>query len=194
MVNLARDMAQSGETNPSELPIAIRSGPKYLILEGNRRFAALKLLGDPALADDPAHQRAFTRAAQLGTPPDKVYTLVASSREEADRWIVLRHTGENRGVGVKRWSASQTATQRRRARKTVDAGTLRSITIADELEESYAADEEIVELLRRLRREKLTNIGRFFSPDVLTSVSLAIRVDRTSLLNTRTLCGKRWRN
>jgi len=187
LIRLARDMAQTGQSNPAELPIAIRLGSKFLILEGNRRFAALKLLKDPELADSEIHRQAFRRAAALGSPPSSVHTLVTSNREEAEHWIFLRHTGENDGTGVKRWSASQTATHRRRANKTIDAGTLRSITIADELEEAYAADPEIAELVRKTRREKITNIGRFFSPEILARLRLAIEGDDTSALRPKTL-------
>jgi hypothetical protein len=185
--SLARDIAKTGQTNPAEIPIAIKDGNRYLIVEGNRRFAVLKLLKDPTLADDEEHQKMFRRAVALGTPPSTIHTLVVASREEADRWIVLRHTGENNGVGVKRWSASQTATHRRRANKPIDSGTLRSIVIADDLEEAYAADAEIVRLVRQLRRVKLTNIGRFFSPDILTDLHFIIRTDEGNNLDTKTL-------
>jgi hypothetical protein len=187
LVSLARDMAKTGRTNPAELPIAIKEGNKYLIVEGNRRFAALKLLKDPAIADDDEQQKSFRRAAALGAPPKTVLTLVMPSREEADPWIVLRHTGENNGVGVKRWSAGQTATHRRRANKSIDSGTLRSIVIADELEEAYASDEEIVGLVRQVRRGKLTNIGRFFSPDVLAALHFSLKVDDSSSLRAMSL-------
>lgn len=187
LINLARDMAQIGRTNPAELPIAVKEGAKYLILEGNRRFAALKLLKDPELANNETHRKAFRRAAALGKPPTSVYTLVASSREEADHWIVLRHTGDNNGVGIKRWSAGQTATHRRRANATVDSGTVRSITISDDLEEAYAIDSELLELIRIVRRGKLTNIGRFFSPDVLTALSLSLDDDDSNTLKSKSL-------
>jgi len=187
LVALARDIARAGETNPAELPIAIKERNKYLIVEGNRRFAALKLLKDPALADNEEQEKAFRRAAALGTPPKTVLTLVVADREEADPWIVLRHTGENDGVGVRRWSAGQTATHRRRNNKSIDSGTQRSMVIADDLEEAYAADEEISDLIRRVRREKLTNIGRFFSPDVLATLHFAVKIDDSSSLRPRTL-------
>lgn len=181
LIGLARDLARTGQANPAEIPIAIKQGNRYLILEGNRRFAALKLLRDPDLADNEDDKKAIRRAAALGTPPKTVYTLVMDSREEADRWIVLRHTGENNGVGIKRWSASQTATHRRRANKTIDSGTLRSIAIADELEEAYVTDQAMLDLVRRVRREKLTNIGRFFSPDVLVTLRFELVDDKSSL-------------
>lgn len=187
LLGLARDMARTGETNPAELPIAIKSGNKYVVLEGNRRFAALKLLKDCRLASDEERQKAFRRAASLGTPPKSVYTLVASTPEEAEHWIFLRHTGENNGVGVRRWNASQTATHRRRANVTIDAGTARAITIADELEEAYTVESNLIELIRLVRRDKLTNIGRLFSPDVLSAVDLSISTDKSTDLRARTL-------
>ena len=81
LINLARYMSSTGQTNPAELPIAVRQGPKYLIVEGNRRFAALKLLRDPKLADSEAHQQAFRRAAALGSAPKTVHTLVVYRRQ-----------------------------------------------------------------------------------------------------------------
>ncbi len=179
---LARDIVQTGQTNPSELPIAVKHGSRYLILEGNRRFAALKLLKDPDLADDESHRKAFRRVASIGAAPKTVFTLVTDDRDLAEHWIVLRHTGENDGVGVRRWSAGQTATQRRRANKNIDAGTARSIVIADDLEEAYAADQAMLQVVRSVRRAKLTNIGRFFSPDVMTALHLSIEKDPTSAI------------
>ncbi|MFI7210990.1 hypothetical protein ACIBP4_27415 [Micromonospora maritima] len=188
LINLARDMAKSGQTNPAELPIAIKDGSKYVVLEGNRRFAALKLLNDPALANSKEHEAAFRRARALGTPPKTVFTLISESREEADHWIVLRHTGENNGRGVKRWSTAQAATHARRANKSsIDSGTLRSIAIADEVEAAYAGDAELVALVRQVRREKLTNIGRLFSLDVLNRLHFSVQVDEGSALRERIL-------
>ena len=187
LINLARDMAKTGQTNPAELPIAIQEGSKFLILEGNRRFAALKLLRDPVLAQSEEHQKAIRRAMTLGTPPKTVFTLVAASREEADHWIVLRHTGENDGRGVRRWSAGQAATHRKRANRSVDSGTVRSITMADELEEAYASDDEVIALIKKVRRGKLTNIGRFFSPDILERLHFVIQLDDSNSLRERIL-------
>lgn len=187
LASLARDIVKTGETNPAELPIAIKQGTKYLIVEGNRRFAALKLLKDPSLADNEDDRKLFQRIAARSDPPKTVFTYVASTREETEHWVFLRHTGENGGVGIKRWSAGQIATHRRRANRSIDSGTLRSIVIADSLEEAYPADQELVELVRRVRREKLTNIGRFFSPGVLAALHFTIKVDEASSLGSRTL-------
>jgi len=40
MLALARDLVERGEGNPTELPIVMKDGSKFVVLEGNRRFAA----------------------------------------------------------------------------------------------------------------------------------------------------------
>lgn len=176
LLALARDLVEREEGNPTELPILIKDGSKYVVLEGNRRFAALKLLGDPRWADDPAHQQAFQRIAKKGKqPPKTLYCAVATDRAEADPWITLRHTGANNGVGVRTWSAEQNARHRRRMRAPIDSGTRRSIALADELTEAYQADTELVDVIKKVRADKLTNIGRFFSGVTLARMQFDIR-------------------
>lgn len=136
----------------------------------------MKLLADPKLADDKAHQAAFERTKKSnGSPPMSLYCAVANDREEADPWLTLRHTGANEGVGVRVWSAEQTARHRKRMKAPVDSGTLRSIAIADELTEAYQADAALVELIKRVRTDKLTNIGRFFSGVTLTRMQFVMK-------------------
>lgn len=176
MLALARDLAERGEGNPTELPIVIKDGSKFVVLEGNRRFAVLKLLGDPKLADDKTHQAAFERIKKNGgTPPKFLYCAVAKDREEADPWLTLRHTGANDGIGVRVWSSEQTARHRKRMKAPVDSGTVRSIAIADELTEAYQADTALVDVIKRIRTEKLTNIGRFFSGVTLTRMQFVMK-------------------
>lgn len=175
LLALARDLAERGEGNPTELPIVIRDRSRYIVLEGNRRFAALKLLRDPQLADEPTHQVAFERVKRGKQPPRSLYCVVAADRDEADPWLTLRHTGANEGIGVRGWSAEQTARHRRRMKAPVDSGTVRAIAIADELTEAYQSDTDLVQLIQRVRTARLTNIGRFFSGVTLSRMQFQIR-------------------
>lgn len=176
LVALARDLCNRGEANPTELPIAWKDGSKYVVFEGNRRFAALKLLADPKLADDPAHQAAFKRLKESGKkPPTTIYCAITKSREEADPWLTLRHTGANEGVGVRTWSTQQTALHRKRMKAPIDSGTLRSIAIADELTEAYHQDAELVALINTVRASKLTNIGRMFTGVTLSRMQFVMK-------------------
>lgn len=176
MLALARDLTERGAGNPAELPIVVKNGSKFVVLEGNRRFATLKLLADPKLADDKSHETAFDRIKKKGqAPPKALYCAVAKDRDEADPWITLRHTGANGGVGVRVWSAEQNARHRRRMKAPIDSGTVRSIAIADELTEAYQADAALSDLIKKVRTDKLTNIGRFFSGVALTRMQFEMR-------------------
>lgn len=169
---LARDIVEEGMLNPSEPPIVMQEGKKFIALEGNRRVAALKILANPALAGE--HAAAFSRIARRGTVPRTVTALVVSSREDADHWIDLRHAGYDEGRGVKTWSPEQKARRRQRQNRSVDSGTARSIVIANDVEAAYIEDQEIVDLVKSAREERLTSIGRLFSPDVLTRLHFKV--------------------
>ncbi|MFW6775952.1 hypothetical protein ACOACO_16830 [Nocardioides sp. CPCC 205120] len=176
LLALARDLCHRGEANPTELPIAWKDGSKYVVFEGNRRFAALKLLADPMLADNPEHQATFKRLKDSGKkPPTTIYCAITTSREEADPWLTLRHTGANDGVGVRTWSAQQTALHRKRMKAPVDSGTVRSIAIADELTEAYQGDTELIALINTVRANKLTNIGRMFTGVTLSRMQFLMK-------------------
>ncbi len=54
IVNLARDIATQGAVNPTELPVIMEEDGHLVVIEGNRRLAALKLLLTPVLADGDA--------------------------------------------------------------------------------------------------------------------------------------------
>ncbi|MGW1740590.1 hypothetical protein ACWCPQ_17470 [Nocardia sp. NPDC001965] len=50
LVNLAQDIAREGTLNPTELPVVVNEDGDLIVVEGNRRLAALKLLRNPELA------------------------------------------------------------------------------------------------------------------------------------------------
>ena len=115
-VNLAEHIADSG-LNPSELLLVIADDRRghYIALEGNRRLAAMKLLSVPArIKETPLtkpYQARIRRAAADGLDPSRrrIQCVVMPSRDEANEWISLKHTGENEGIGVVQWDGEETA-------------------------------------------------------------------------------------
>jgi len=110
---LAKDIAEAGGTNPIEL-IALVQHPKvnsgYIVVEGNRRICALKLLQDPDKANIENDKRYFAGLAQgMSRPINKVDAMVFDSRDSAQRWFALRHEGEQGGIGTKAWDSDQKA-------------------------------------------------------------------------------------
>ncbi|MBK7141079.1 MAG: hypothetical protein IPH75_03230 [bacterium] len=110
IVSLATHIAKNG-LNQSELPIVTKEPgkDKYVVLEGNRRIAAIKLLSEPQLVNSLTIPESIARKLkELHTKhhknlPLSIRCVVAASREEAGPWIEIRHLGENGGVGIIRW-------------------------------------------------------------------------------------------
>ena len=102
LFKLAKDIVDYG-INPTERPIVLPiEGDKkrYIVLEGNRRVAALKILSTPHLISDAVSPSLAKRFKQLSerfqqSPIDSLDCLIVDSREEADHWITLRHNDAN---------------------------------------------------------------------------------------------------
>ena len=115
-VLLAESIAEMG-LNPAELLIVTRGERKgqYVALEGNRRLAAMKLLSLPSrLPDSPLSkpfQARIRKSAQITDQEllRRIPCRLLPSREEANVWIALKHTGENDGVGVVQWNGEESA-------------------------------------------------------------------------------------
>lgn len=79
-----------------ETPVVVKDGDRNIVVEGNRRVAALKAIQNPMLV--PSHQTRI--AALIEAIPDRpaltrLEVLVAPSRDEADQMIAAIHAGKN---------------------------------------------------------------------------------------------------
>ena len=109
---LAEDIVEAG-LSPMDRMLVLREkkdSEKFIVLEGNRRVAALKILSNPSVLTSlhikPPLQKRFEilskRFARQEIEPIACFEV--ADREEGNRWILLRHTGENEGRGVVGWS------------------------------------------------------------------------------------------
>ncbi len=78
--------------------IAIRDKDKYIVIEGNRRLTAVKLLSNPGLINRPTFQQIAEEAKQ--EPPVELPVVVFDSRE-----LVTNYLGHRHITGVKSWSS-----------------------------------------------------------------------------------------
>jgi hypothetical protein len=176
LVALAEDIATQG-MNPADRMIVIKdeSDDRYIVLEGNRRLAAVKLLCDPTRIS------AMPMSAALGkrmrTLSDKLdHTLVdpqscviLESREEADHWITLRHTGENEGAGVVPWDGEESARFR---------GKEPALQVLEFVRNNPKLDSKTREDLERF---PITNLGRILGdPDCRNALGLSIENGKVS--------------
>lgn len=94
----AIDVAESIATRgyfPNEPLLAVKEDQKLVVVEGNRRLAALKALREPALLEG-AHERQVERLARRIVDLDLIANVpvtIAPSRKATDRQIAGRHVG-----------------------------------------------------------------------------------------------------
>lgn len=113
---LAEDIVDNG-LDPSNLSIVmpVAGTPlRYVVLEGNRRLAALRALENPESIIDSVSSSVLKQLRKLSQryqqdPVEAILCVVVNNRDEARHWIELRHTGENAGAGVVPWGADDRA-------------------------------------------------------------------------------------
>lgn len=114
LLALARHIVQNGLSPAEYLWVMPFEGKeqRFVVLEGNRRFAALKGLEHPDLFDDVIPSGLLQALHRLNkqyieSPIEDVSCLVFKSREEADPWIQLKHDGELGGAGTVTWGSDE---------------------------------------------------------------------------------------
>src|SRR5574340_185398 len=109
---LAEDIVEAG-LSPMDRMLVLRAkkgSEKFLVLEGNRRLATLKILSSPnvltSLLVKTSLQKRFEALSNrfVRKEIEPIACFEVADREEGNRWILLRHTGENEGRGVVGWS------------------------------------------------------------------------------------------
>lgn len=172
LLKLARDIIQHG-VNPTELVVVMSEGDRNVVLEGNRRIAALKLLHKPALAPTEQLQRKFAAIAKSGEAPKRVQCIIADSRIQAAHWIRLRHTGENSGIGVVRWSTSEASRFGGRSTPTEKAR-----LFIEAISDHYAEDSDLLTNVAAVRDSRITTLGRMIGdPDVRSRLGITFEED-----------------
>lgn len=125
LIVLAEDILTQGGLNPTEQILVMpdeKSDRRFVVLEGNRRVTALKILDQPELAEGIYSKPLFNRLRKLSQqfikhPVRKVNCAIVETRAEADHWIELRHAGEQQGAGLVSWGATEGARFRARRGK-----------------------------------------------------------------------------
>ncbi len=118
---LAQDILEHG-LDPSELMIVMgveSSDNRFVVLDGNRRLAALRALENPESVEGAVSKTALTSLRKLSKEyqkegPGSVTCLVVNDSDEAHHWIELRHMGERGGAGSVQWGSEESARFRAR--------------------------------------------------------------------------------
>lgn len=111
--SLLKDILNNG-INPSDLPIVIDTNGKYLVLEGNRRFTALKIYNDVNILKKVSESyfeeySNFLKKNKAKNTFDleNIECLIFNDISDANHWIEVKHTNRNNGIGTVRWNPQQ---------------------------------------------------------------------------------------
>jgi len=114
---LAQSIVEDG-LNPMDRLLVIKSPEntgKFIVIEGNRRLAAIKLLSNPTVLDDldvraPLKKRLAALTSDFDPATiEPLECFEVADRADAAMWIKQRHTGANAGRGIVDWSGIATA-------------------------------------------------------------------------------------
>jgi hypothetical protein len=114
LVRLAQDIVENG-LDPTALPAVVATGDRrkrYKVIEGNRRVLALKALETPSLVLPALTKVDGRKLAALSSkfadnPFEEITCALFKTEQEAQHWIVLRHTGQNEGRGLVDWGSDE---------------------------------------------------------------------------------------
>ena len=170
LLRLARDIANEGPS-PADLPIVVPHPTitdSFVVVEGNRRLAAIKILKDPSLASlapTATLRKHFEDLAKRLPSPnlESIECVVFGNKTDANHWIELRHTGENEGVGIVPWDAAA-------AGRFKKGQSWMALQVADYVAVHAALDKPTRE---RVAKMPITNLARLVNdPDVRDALGL----------------------
>ena len=159
LISLALDIHENG-LHPAHR-VVVMEGPehRYIVLDGNRRLAALRLLADPSVLPSEDLPGDFVeRVDSAGNAPSTVACCISSSRHEARVWLERTHSGEQGGIGVVSWSA---AAKVRFSPGRPDQAS-RGIAAIDWLRARTGTDAKLQRRLLQVEK-RVTNLGRLVS-------------------------------
>ncbi|HKI50487.1 MAG TPA: hypothetical protein VJ995_00295 [Geothermobacteraceae bacterium] len=177
LVKLAEDIVLHGN-NPSDIPIVMphEEEGKFIVLEGNRRIAALKLLETPSQLPGGSNRFVKKKFVGLGrefskNPIHSLKCIVFPDRDSADHWITLKHTGENEGAGTVDWGGTERNRHRTRQQKPSPELTLKTFLYENC---DLSAEEKAI-----ISKIPITNIQRAIGdPDLRRALGLKVKGDQ----------------
>lgn len=163
LLNLAQHILENG-LNPNDL---VQVSPyehektKYIVLEGNRRVVALKILQIPTLIDIDGFDRLRDKFQKLkakykGKLIESIHCSIYEDPSEADKWIKLKHAGQSNGIGTVDWDSQQI----QRFEEKVEGKSSTALQILNFIKSSKETPQDI---LNKVASVPITSLNRLIS-------------------------------
>lgn len=152
--NLIVDISEKG-LNPFENIGVTKEENRYIVLEGNRRICALKILKNHELIKK-ISLNLYKKISKFKTNIDKIEVIYFPNREKANEWIKLLHTGENLGKGRVSWNTKN--------KRLFDLRNSRPLNTVEKFINTFNKKSTLSdEFLEKIGNLKLTNLERTIS-------------------------------
>lgn len=109
MINLAEDIYRNGLMGGQQITVvAVENSQNYIVYEGNRRLAALKLLSNPDYFDF-LDATTISRIKKLIGNDRTISQIDCYVTDEDEAFFIMerRHSGEDKGRGVRPWKSRE---------------------------------------------------------------------------------------
>lgn len=109
MINLAEDIYKNGLMGGQQITVvAVENSQNYIVYEGNRRLAALKLLSNPDYFDF-LDTTTINRVKKLIGNNRTISQVDCYVTDEDEAFFIMerRHSGEDKGRGVRPWKSRE---------------------------------------------------------------------------------------
>lgn len=162
IIGLARSIAEQG-LNPTESWAIVNENGKYVVLEGNRRLVACRLLDKPRKAPDPETAATFERikrGVRTAGSYLKPSCVEFDHRADARYWIHLKHHGAGSGEGTAAWGPEMVYLDQ------VNSGSMSPVEWNEFwywLEETYQHERPLANLIDDARRKQYTLMERIYT-------------------------------
>lgn len=106
LIQLMRSISKDGLSDIEKILVQPQ-GSMYIVKEGNRRVAALKLLNDPSLCDDELFKRKIESVYTYNGFSFDIKCVSCNDRHRVLWMMGLRHLGQQNGAGTFKWGAAE---------------------------------------------------------------------------------------
>lgn len=157
---LAKSIASKG-LDPTQMWAVVKENNKFVVLEGNRRLAACRLLADPHKAPTVEWQKKFRLVREHMSADDsykRPLCHIFQERKDARYWIQIKHHGKGKGEGVASWGPEMVYLNKRtNGGEAVDWNEFWYW-----LERVYSGDIEIHDAVENAMRKQYTSMERVY--------------------------------
>lgn len=170
-IELLKHIVKYGQLSPSENILLLNHRNRYIVLEGNRRLFALRLLQQHKPTLQLLSERQQTQAENIvkgHNPITEVRAVIFKHRVDAAPWITLKHASGQGGAAMKPWGAFEKDRDEYNRNPNNCPKTLAFFYTAINLRDEY---EGFADVIDRVHERGYTNLERIITSSFFEEIT-----------------------